>query len=235
MPDLSVFDLTGKKALVTGGSMGIGRACAIALAKGGADVAIIARHKDKGNTVVEKIRAMGRDAFFIQCDVSDKLQVQSMTEAVVARFGRLDIAVNNAGIGGSQVPDEEQDQDNWDRVIAVNLTGVWLCAQAQAQQMIKQVPTEGKIINVGSVAAITATTDGAYSASKAGVVHMTRVLAARWGRYNINVNSFCPGNVMTRATSFLPVDVRQKFRQLTPLGHVPRPQDFQGALHGGNI
>ena len=230
MTALSLFDLSGKKALVTGGAMGIGRAAATALAMGGADVAIVDLNEDMGKKTVELLKTKARDAFFVRCDVSDKTQVQAMMAEIIKRFGRLDIAVNNAGIIGSGEPDEIQPQDNWDKVIAVNLTGVWLCAQAQAQQMIKQQPTEGKIINTASVAATTACADGAYSAAKAGVVHLTRSLAARWGRFNINVNCFSPGCVMSPLMASMPLDTRQRIREMTPLGHLQRPEDIAGAV-----
>ena len=146
MADLSMFDLTGKKALVTGGAVGIGRACAVALATAGADVAITDIDARTGRKTAAEIKALGRDSMFISCDVTSKPQVQAMVKAVVRRFKRLDIAVNNAGIAILGA-DEELEQPAWDKVIAVNLTGTFLCAQAEAQQMIRQSPTEGKIIN----------------------------------------------------------------------------------------
>jgi len=157
--DLSLFDLTGKKALVTGGSKGIGRGVAIALAKAGADVAVVGRDGGKGGAghkVVELLRSMGRDAVYIQCDVADKRQVNNMMRVIIERFGRLDIAINNAATPDSSTADEIQEQDNFDQVIAVNLTGTWLCAQAEAKQMMKQHPAGGKIINVSSIAAVSA-------------------------------------------------------------------------------
>jgi len=230
MTDLSLFDLSGKKALVTGGAMGIGHACATALAMGGADVAIVDLNQEMGNRAVESIRAMGCDALFIRCDISDKQQVQSMMDAVVTKFGRLDIAVNNAGIVGSLAPDEEQDEANWDKVMSVCLRGAWLCATAQAQQMKKQTPTEGKIIFTASIAGFDAHNDGVYSAAKAGVIQMTRALAVRWGRFNINVNSFSPGFTMSPLLAGVPAQARDEVRKRTPLGHLLRPQDYRGAI-----
>jgi len=230
MKDTTLFELSGKKALVTGGAMGIGRACAKALAMGGADVAIIDINEELGHKTVESIKAMGVDALFVRCDVTDKTQVQQMVSTVVERFGRLDIAVNNAGlyIHGD---DETQAQEDWDKVIGLNLTGTWLCCQAVAQQMIKQVPTEGKIINMASMAATISCSNGAYDASKAGVKHLTRTLAAQWGRYNINVNSISPGYVVASmgATS-RPLDERQRIRALTPMGHMQRLEDLYGPI-----
>ena len=229
MADLSLFDLTGKMALVTGGAVGIGRACAVALAGAGADVAIIDIDAETGPKTAEAIKAMGRDSLFVRCDVTSKAQVQDMVKAVVAAFGRLDIGVNNAGIAILGA-DEELDQVDWDKVIAVNLTGVFLCAQAEAQQMIRQQPTEGKIINTASMSATIANCNASYDASKAGIVHMTKTLAAEWGRFNINVNCISPSYVLTPMHASTPMVVRQRIRELTPLGHVERPEDLYGAV-----
>jgi NAD(P)-dependent dehydrogenase (short-subunit alcohol dehydrogenase family) len=229
MKDMALFDLTGKKALVTGGSIGIGRGFALALAQAGADVAIVARNEIAGNSVVEEIKALGRDSLFIKCDVADKAQVQAMVQQVVGQFGRLDIGVNNAGIAILGA-DEEIDQTSWDKVIAVNLTGIFLCAQAEAQQLIKQSPSGGKIINMASMSATIANCNASYDASKAGIVHMTKTLAAEWGQYNINVNCISPSYVLTPMHASTPVVVRSRIRELTPLGHVQRPEDLYGPV-----
>jgi NAD(P)-dependent dehydrogenase (short-subunit alcohol dehydrogenase family) len=152
-----------------------------------------------------------------------------MVRQVAEYFGRLDIAVNNAGIGILGA-DEDICQEAWDKVIAVNLTGVFLCAQAEAQQMIRQQPTEGKIINIASMSATIANCNASYDASKAGVVHMTRTLAAEWGRHNINVNCLSPSYVLTPMHASTSQVVRTRIRELTPLGHVERPEDLHGAV-----
>ena len=229
MSDLSLFDLKGRKALVTGAAVGIGRGCALALARAGADVAVVDRDAAAGTKTAEEIRSQGGSSLFVACDVTDKSQVQAMVEQVVAQFGRLDIAVNNAGIAILGA-DEEIDQAAWDKVVAVNLTGTFLCAQAAAQQMIRQTPTEGKIINIASMSATIANCNASYDASKAGVVHLTKTLAAEWGRYNINVNCISPSYVLTPMHASTPLVVRQRIRQLTPLGHVQRPEDLHGAV-----
>ena len=229
MADLSLFDLTGKKALVTGGAVGIGRACAVALATAGADVAITDIDASTGRKTAAEIKALGRDSMFVSCDVTSKPQVQAMVKAVVRRFKRLDIAVNNAGIAILGA-DEDLDQASWGKVIAVNLTGTFLCAQAEAQQMIRQSPTEGKIINIASMSARIANCNASYDASEAGVVHMTKTLAAEWGRFNINVNCLSPSYVLTPMHASTPVPVRRRIRELTPLGHVERPEDLHGAV-----
>jgi sorbose reductase len=229
MSDLSLFDLTGKKALVTGGAVGIGRACAVGLAQAGADVAIVDLNEKTGAATAQEIRDMGRESLFVPCDVTDKNKVQAATAKVVATFGRLDIGVNNAGIAILGA-DEALEQADWDKVIGVNLTGTFLCAQAQAQQMIRQSPTEGKIINIASMSARIANCNASYDASKAGVVHMTKTLAVEWGCYNINVNCISPSYVLTPMHASTPVAVRQHIRNATPMGHVERPEDLYGAI-----
>ena len=229
MTDLSLFDLNGKKALVTGGAVGIGRGCAVGLAKAGADVAIVDVNEAAGAKTADEIRAMGRQSVFIRCDVARRDQIQDMVGRAVRQFGRLDIAVNNVGIAILGA-DEEVRQEDWDKVIAVNLTGVFLCAQAEARQMIRQQPTEGKIINIASMSATIANCNASYDASKAGVVHMTRTLAAEWGRFNINVNCISPSYVLTLMHASTPTVVRRRIRELTPLGYVERPEDLYGAV-----
>ncbi len=229
MADLSLFDLSGKKALVTGGAVGIGRGCALALAQAGADVAIVDIDTVTGKKTAEEIKGMGHgEAMFAPCDVTSKEQVQEMVRLVVEQFGRLDIAVNNAGLGILGA-DEELEQADWDKVIDVNLTGVFLCAQAEAQQFIRQDPIEGKIINTASMSATICNCNASYNASKAGVVQMTRMLAAEWGRYNINVNCISPSYLLSPMHASTPVIVRERIRELTPMGYCERPEDLFGA------
>ena len=226
--NLDMFGLAGRKALVTGGSVGIGKACATALAMAGADVAIVDIDQQTGEKTAEGLRQMGAGSIFVKCDVTSKEQVQAMVAKVVEEFGRLDIGVNNAGIailGG----DEALEQAAWDKVIAVNLTGVWLCAQAEAQQMIKQ-GDGGKIINTASMSARIANCNASYDASKAGIVHMTKTLAAEWGRFNINVNCFSPSYLLTPMHASTPLEARECIRNLTPMGHMERPEDLYGTI-----
>ncbi|MDP6525898.1 MAG: SDR family oxidoreductase [Kiritimatiellia bacterium] len=227
--NLNLFNLAGKKALVTGGAVGIGKACATALAMAGADVAVTDIDEQTGEKTAAGIRELGVDSIFVKCDVTSKDQVQAMVATVVEKFGRLDIGINNAGIailGG----DEDLDQAAWDKVIAINLTGAWLCAQAEAQQMIKQGPAGGKIINTASMSATIANCNASYDASKAGIVHMTKTLAAEWGRFNINVNCFSPSYLLTPMHASTPLEARECIRNLTPLGHMERPEDLYGTI-----
>lgn len=225
----SLFDLSGRKAIVTGGATGIGQSCALALARAGADVAIADRNAEMGDETVGSIRALGRDSIFVACDVSQSDQVNAMVDSVVERFGRLDILLNNAGIF---VPgaDDGYAKNDWDRVLAINLTGTWLCACAAMRHMSKQSPPGGKIINIGSLGAHIACSNGAYDASKAGVVQLTRTLAGRWGGYNINVNSVSPGYVGKVFGQSRSAESRQVLRDRTPLGYVQRMKDLHGPI-----
>ena len=229
MTALASFSVSGKKALVTGAAMGIGKACATALASAGAHVAIVDHNPEVGKKTAEDLRSMGVDAFFIQCDVSDENQVMTMMQAVVSRFGRLDIAVNSAGVGPKETGLGQSSQD-WERVIGINLTGTWFCAQAQARQMSEQAPKGGKIINIASAAARTASDNTSYCAAKAAVIHLTRSLAMQLGGSNINVNSISPGVLMTPLVAAYSMEFRQQLRDITPAGYIARPQDISGPV-----
>jgi len=229
MTNLAIFDLMGKKALVTGGAMGIGRGYALALAGAGADVAIVDINEKCGHSTTEEIKSLGRESIFVKCDVTDKDQVQNMIKAIAGKFGRLDIGVNNAGIIRYD-PNETVDKEGWDAVMALNVSGVFLCAQAEAQQMIKQKPMGGKIINTASMSATIANTYAPYAASKAGVVHLTKSLAAEWGRYNINVNCISPTWVWSPQHASAPTAMRDRLRKLHPMGWIERPEDLYGPV-----
>jgi NAD(P)-dependent dehydrogenase (short-subunit alcohol dehydrogenase family) len=229
MTDRSPFDLTGRKSLVTGGAMGIGRGCVLALARAGADVAVADLDEATGVGTVAAAKALGVDAMFVRCNVAHAGEVEAMVSAVVERFGRLDVAVNNAGIYRHAL-DEEQAEEDWEQVIGVNLTGTWRCARAEMQQMARQEPAGGKIVNIASIAAGHIVSNGSYDASKAGVVQLTRTLAVQWGRYNINVNSISPGYVISALGTTRSLEERDRLRELTPLGHVERVEDLAGPL-----
>jgi NAD(P)-dependent dehydrogenase (short-subunit alcohol dehydrogenase family) len=196
-----IFDLTGKKAIVTGGSRGIGKALAEGLAAHGADVAIVVRSTvERAEAVATGIRQAGRDAMVIQADVSVEADVQRMTDAVIKKWGRIDILINNAGIIIPAAAEVGTLAD-WRQTMAVNLDGVFLCSQSVGREMIKQ--KSGSIINIGSMSGRIVNwpfRHTAYNVSKAGVHMLTKGLATEWAEHNIRVNALAPGYVRTELT-----------------------------------
>ena len=196
-----IFSLTGKKAIVTGGSRGIGKALAEGLAAHGADVAIIVQSTvERAKAVADGIRAAGRDAMVVKADVSKEADVARMAEEVVARWGRIDILVNNAGI---VIPGNAEDYwlEDWRRTMSVNLDGVFLVSRAVGRQMIRQ--KSGSIISVGSMSGRIVNwpfRHAAYNVSKAGVHMLTKCLATEWAEHNIRVNALAPGYIRTELT-----------------------------------
>ncbi|NTF33416.1 SDR family NAD(P)-dependent oxidoreductase [Rhizobium skierniewicense] len=197
----TIFDLKGRKAIVTGGSRGIGKALAEALAAHGADVAIVVRSSmDRAQVLVNDLKATGVDSFAIQADVSDEADVQRMTDAVTDRWGRIDILVNNAGIVLPAAA-EECSLDTWRQTMAVNLDGVFLVSQIVGRQMIAQ--KSGSIINIGSMSGRIVNwpfRHAAYNVSKAGVHMLTKCLATEWAEHGIRVNAIAPGYIRTELT-----------------------------------
>lgn len=196
-----IFSLEGKKAIVTGGSRGIGKALAEGLAAHGADVAIIVRSTvERAEAVVSDIKKAGRDAFVVQADVSNEADIKRAVDEVMARWGRVDILVNNAGVifpGAS----ENYGIEDWRKTMATNLDGVFLMSRAVGLQMIKQ--KAGSIVTVGSMSGFIINwpfRHTAYNVSKAGVHMLTKGLATEWAEHNIRVNAIAPGYIRTELT-----------------------------------
>ena len=195
MPSIQdLFALTGRVAIVTGGSRGLGEEMAEGLAEAGAALMICARREQWLTPTIERFAARGFRVEGLVADVSNPVDVQAVIDKTMAVYGRLDILVNNAGITWGARP-EEMPLDKWQKVIDVNLTGAFLFAQAAGREMLKR--EYGRIINVSSIAGLHAAVHGphyaAYAASKAGLMGLTRELAASWGRQNIRVNAIAPG------------------------------------------
>ena len=189
-----LFDLTGRTAIVTGGSRGIGREMAEALAEAGANLMLCARRAEWLDETVHRFRANNINAIGKECDVSNPNEVQSVIDETISEFGTVDILVNNAGTSWGSMP-EDMPLEKWQRVLDVNLTGCFLFAQAAGRAMLAK--NSGSIINIASVSALKSSANGpfyaGYVASKAGLMGLTRELAASWGRRGIRVNAIAPG------------------------------------------
>ena len=215
----------GKVALVTGGSAGIGRATAIAFAAEGARVAIAARRASESDETVKLITAAGGEALFVQTDVSNPEQAERMVMTIVDRWGRLDCAFNNAGVIGTPfVSTPNYDPQNWDQVIAINLTGVFLCMKYEIPAMLAS--GGGSIVNMSSVAGQIGGPVGiAYYASKHGVIGATKAAAIEFSAKGIRVNAVCPAVIETEMADAFPPESRPTLIAAHPIGRFGRPEE----------
>lgn len=222
-------DLTGKVAIVTGGSKGIGLGIAEAFARVGADVIIVSRNLAEGEQAAKEIQALGRKSMAISCDVSSVSSVDNMVQAAIEAFGKIDILVNNAGMNIRKLAVDVQEED-WDKVIGTDLKGVFLVAQRVGKEMIRQ-KSGGKVINVASVMGVIGMPWlAAYCSSKGGVVQLTKVLALEWAQYNINVNCLAPAYIRTPMTEgWLNDETRLKpILDSTPLRRIGTLEEVAG-------
>jgi len=224
-----MFELTGKAALVTGGSRGIGRAIALALAKQGARVAVnYATNAQAAQEVVQQITACGSQALAIQGDVSRQEDAQRLVSETLAAFGALHILVNNAGVTQDDLV-LRMSEEAWDRVLAVNLRGAFLCTKAALRPMIRQ--RWGRIISIASVAGLVGNPGQAnYAAAKAGLIGLTKAVAKEVASRNVTANAVAPGLVRTELTADLLQAQEQAILQLTPLGRPATPEEIAPAV-----
>jgi 3-oxoacyl-[acyl-carrier protein] reductase len=208
--------VAGRVALVTGASQGIGRACAMTLAAGGAQVALAARQEEKLAAVAREIEAAGGQAASFRMDVSNEDEVKSAVKAVLDRFGKIDILVNNAGMTKDTLLLRMKRAD-WDSVIQTNLSGAFFCTQAVTSSMLRQ--RWGRIINITSVFGETGQAGQAnYAASKAGLIGFTKAVARELASRNITVNAVAPGYIETAMTEGLAAELKAKVNEMIPLG-----------------
>jgi NAD(P)-dependent dehydrogenase (short-subunit alcohol dehydrogenase family) len=227
---LPSFDLSGRVALVTGAARGIGRACAIALAEAGADVALGLRDRAEEGDVAAIVRARGRLALPLQMDITRRDEIAGAVAEATARLGRIDILVNNAGIGPPNAATDVT-EDDFDRTVAVNLKGTFFVAQEVGRGMIAR--GFGRIVNLGSQAgAVALPTESVYCMTKAAIAHLTRCLAVEWAAHGVNVNAVAPTFIRTPGTArwLENEDFRRDLLARIPLGRVGEPRDVAGAV-----
>lgn len=225
-------DFDGKVALVTGGGAGIGKATAIAFAREGAKVVIGNRNSEAGEAVVKEIQDNGGEASFLRTDVSQEADVKALVDHAVSKFGRLDVAFNNAGIGGKAGPTADQTSENFDEVMSINVKGVWLSMKYQIQQMLET--GGGAIVNNSSVGGLLGFAGvGIYSASKHAVMGLTKSAALEYSAHGVRVNAVNPAVIRTAMSEGLARGRKLKpddFGALHPIGRIGEPHEVAEAV-----
>lgn len=224
--------LEGKVSLVTGAGSGIGRATSLEMARGGAKLVVSDVNEEGGRQTVDAIETAGGEAIFMRADVSSEADVARLIKATVETYGRLDCAFNNAGIGGTsgdgrRYATHEYPEAQWARIIATNLTGVFLCLKHEIAQMLQQ--GGGAIVNTASVAGLVGPFGAAYTAAKHGVVGLTRNTALEYARQGIRINAICPGPVDTPmvAAAFQAIPgLEDRWREISPVGRFAAPDEM---------
>lgn len=226
-----LFDLTGRVAIITGGSIGLGRQMAEGLAEMGAHLVLCARKEERCTQAAVELRSLGVKAMARACDVKSQTSVREIVEATLSEFGRIDVLINNAGISWG-APVEQMRLEDWAKVIETNLTGTFLCAQEVGKVMIRQ--GRGKIINIASVAGLggapTELSAIGYHASKGGVIAFTKDLACKWAAHNIQVNAIAPGWFPTHMSNRVIEQHRELFLSHIPMRRLGNEHDLKGAV-----
>lgn len=223
---------SGKVALVSGGSFGIGRATAIAFSARGAKVAIADYAEDPNEETIKQIKALNGEVLFIKCDVSKSNEVEAMFAKIITTFGKLDFAFNNAGIEGVSAPTQDCTEENFDRTIAINLKGVWLCMKNEIPLMLQQ--EKGAIVNCASVAGLIGFPGlPAYVATKHAVIGLTKTAALENAKQNIRVNAVCPGVIQTAMIDRITgkdKEAEKQFIGMEPMGRMGQPAEVAEAV-----
>lgn len=225
-------EFDGKVAVVTGATSGIGRVTAIAFAREGAKVVVSGIVDSDGQETVRTITDAGGEAIYVHADVSKPGDVEALMAKAVETYGRLDFAYNNAGIEGSQAPIADYDVDDWNRIIAINLTGVWLCTRAAIPHMLEN--GGGAIVNCSSIAGMVGIPGmSAYVASKHGVVGLTKSAALEYATQGIRVNAVCPGGVHTEMVDRVLQNtpgMADQINSMQPMGRIATPEEIADAV-----
>ena len=220
--------LEGKVALVTGAAQGIGKAVALLLARNGADIVVSDINPEKAEETANEIKSIGRNALAIQGNVANWNDVERMVEAILEKFAKIDILVNNAGITRDKLILRMTEED-WDAVLDVNLKGTFHCTKAVVRHMAKQ--RSGKIVNIASVVGEMGNAGQAnYSASKAGVIGLTKTVAREFAQRGININAIAPGYIQTPMTDALPEKAKEELKKLIPMERLGKPEDVAEAV-----
>ncbi|OIR00854.1 2-dehydro-3-deoxy-D-gluconate 5-dehydrogenase [mine drainage metagenome] len=227
-----LFDITGKVALITGGSRGLGLQMAEALGEMGCRLAISARKQNELDEAAAHLTGLGIEVLTQACDMSKFDTVPGMVSAVLAKYGRIDILVNNAGASWG-APAEEHPLDAWNKVMNLNINAMFvLCQEVGRRTMIPN--QSGKIINIASIAGLSGGPHDmhtiAYNTSKGAAVNFTRALASEWGRYNINVNAICPGFFPSKMSAGVLETIERSVVEMTPLHRLGGPEDLKGTV-----
>ena len=222
------MELKGKVALVTGAAQGIGKAVTLMLARHGADVIVADVNLEKAAETAREVEATGRGAMTVKVDVTRLSDVEQMVESVIGRFGKIDILINNAGIARDKLILRMTEED-WDAVLDVNLKGTFNCTKAVIKYMSKQ--RSGKIVNIASVVGEMGNAGQAnYSASKAGVIGLTKTIAREFAQRGINVNAIAPGYIQTPMTDVLPDKAKEELKRMIPMERFGQPEDVARAV-----
>jgi 3-oxoacyl-[acyl-carrier protein] reductase len=220
--------LTGKVALVTGAAQGIGKAVALLLARNGADIVVSDINLEKAEETAKEIRSIGQKAMAVRVDVANWNDVERMVEGTLEKLAKIDILVNNAGITRDKLILRMTEED-WDAVLSVNLKGTFNCTKAVVRHMAKQ--RSGKIVNIASVVGEMGNAGQAnYSASKAGVIGLTKTIAREYAQRGINVNAVAPGYIETPMTEALPEKAKEELKKLIPMERLGKPEDVAEAV-----
>ncbi len=222
-------DFNKKIAFVTGGGDGIGRATSVALSACGAKVIVTDINEKMGKQTVDQIKSMGNEASFFKMDVSVETEVKSITEIVVEENKKIDLAINNAGVGGDFESIHKTDLSDWNSTLNINLNGVFLCMKYQIKYMLRN--RFGRIVNVSSMAGLKGVGGGAsYSASKHGVIGLTKSAAIEYGDHNIRVNSVCPGFIDTKLIQNVPKNVIDFNMKINPMKRIGKTKEVADSI-----